>query len=118
MFKLHNSSTALSYKFEEDYVLLRFQMCFCYLVSILYIFKLIYKLWVEKKQIKDSFIFIYIYQQFITWSVRVACGSYFVTTYKRGRHTWSRKKEKDKKKDREKKKTNWMSRIKEKEKEI
>jgi len=30
------------------------------------------------------------FQQFVTQSARIAYGSYFVTTYKRGRCTWSK----------------------------
>jgi len=52
-------------------------------------------------------------QQFITWSTKADCGSYFVTTYKRGKLTWSKKKKREKR-NKGKKKTNCISRIKEK----
>jgi len=50
----------------------------------------------EEEKIKGVLFFLFLNQQFITWSMRAAHGSYFVTTYKRGRHTWRKRKERQK----------------------
>ena len=45
--------------------------------------------------------FFFLYQQFITWYMVTDCGSYFVTTYKRGKLTWKLKKRNKREEDRE-----------------
>jgi len=47
----------------------------------------------EEKVKRVLLLLFFLNQQFIIWSTRVAHGSYFVTTYKRGRYTWRKRKE-------------------------